>query len=82
MKPKPLKIRSVSIGGPKPVFILGPCVIESERYDKANRTSVRSNRTADIRPKSRKGEKVSYRLAEPERFESKSSERALVRRAS
>ena len=32
MKRKPLKIGNVSIGGPKPIFILGPCVIESERF--------------------------------------------------
>ena len=32
MKPKPLKIRSVTIGGKEPVFILGPCVIESEKF--------------------------------------------------
>jgi 2-dehydro-3-deoxyphosphooctonate aldolase (KDO 8-P synthase) len=32
MKPKPLKIRSVTIGGTRPVFILGPCVIESEKF--------------------------------------------------
>src|SRR5437660_2559342 len=32
MKPTPLKIRSVTIGGREPVFILGPCVIESEKF--------------------------------------------------
>ena len=32
MKPKPLKIRSVTLGGKKPAFILGPCVIESEKF--------------------------------------------------
>ena len=32
MKPKPLKIRSVTIGGRQPAFILGPCVIESEKF--------------------------------------------------
>jgi 2-dehydro-3-deoxyphosphooctonate aldolase (KDO 8-P synthase) len=32
MKPKPLKIRSVTIGGKQPAFILGPCVIESEKF--------------------------------------------------
>src|SRR2546426_4999864 len=32
MKPKPLKIRSVILGGKQPAFILGPCVIESERF--------------------------------------------------
>ena len=29
---KPLKIRSVTIGGKRLVFILGPCVIESEKF--------------------------------------------------
>ena len=32
MKVKPLKIGSVTIGGRRPVFILGPCVIESEKF--------------------------------------------------
>ena len=32
MKSKPLKIRSVTIGGKQPAFILGPCVIESEGF--------------------------------------------------
>jgi len=32
MKPKPLKIRSVTIGGNQPAFIFGPCVIESEKF--------------------------------------------------
>lgn len=32
MKPGPLKIRNVTIGGAKPAFILGPCVIESEKF--------------------------------------------------
>jgi 2-dehydro-3-deoxyphosphooctonate aldolase (KDO 8-P synthase) len=32
MKPKPLKIRGITIGGRQPVFILGPCVIESEKF--------------------------------------------------
>jgi 2-dehydro-3-deoxyphosphooctonate aldolase (KDO 8-P synthase) len=32
VKPKPLKIRSVTIGGSRPAFILGPCVIESEKF--------------------------------------------------
>jgi len=32
VKPKPLKIKSVTIGGKRPVFILGPCVIESENF--------------------------------------------------
>jgi 2-dehydro-3-deoxyphosphooctonate aldolase (KDO 8-P synthase) len=32
MKPTPLKIRNVTIGGGKPAFILGPCVIESEKF--------------------------------------------------
>jgi len=31
-KAKPLRVRQVSIGGKRPVFILGPCVIESERF--------------------------------------------------
>jgi 2-dehydro-3-deoxyphosphooctonate aldolase (KDO 8-P synthase) len=29
---KPLKIKNVAIGGKCPVFILGPCVIESEKF--------------------------------------------------
>jgi 2-dehydro-3-deoxyphosphooctonate aldolase (KDO 8-P synthase) len=29
---KPLKIKNVAIGGKRPVFILGPCVIESEKF--------------------------------------------------
>jgi 2-dehydro-3-deoxyphosphooctonate aldolase (KDO 8-P synthase) len=29
---KPLKIGKVTIGGTRPVFILGPCVIESEKF--------------------------------------------------
>jgi 2-dehydro-3-deoxyphosphooctonate aldolase (KDO 8-P synthase) len=32
VKAKPLKIRSVTIGGKEPTFILGPCVIESEKF--------------------------------------------------
>lgn len=32
MKAKHLKIGKVTIGGRRPVFILGPCVIESERF--------------------------------------------------
>ena len=32
MKPKPLRIGKVTIGGKRPVFILGPCVIESEKF--------------------------------------------------
>src|SRR5216117_3191450 len=32
MKPTPFKIRSVTIGGREPAFILGPCVIESEKF--------------------------------------------------
>src|SRR5437762_5014350 len=32
MKPKPLKIRSLTLGGKQPAFILGPCVIESEKF--------------------------------------------------
>jgi 2-dehydro-3-deoxyphosphooctonate aldolase (KDO 8-P synthase) len=29
---KPFKIKNASIGGKRPVFILGPCVIESEKF--------------------------------------------------
>jgi 2-dehydro-3-deoxyphosphooctonate aldolase (KDO 8-P synthase) len=29
---KPFRIRKVTIGGQRPVFILGPCVIESEKF--------------------------------------------------
>src|SRR6266699_146841 len=32
MKAKPLKVGRVSIGGKRPAFILGPCVIESEKF--------------------------------------------------
>jgi len=32
MKRKPLRIGKVTIGGKRPVFILGPCVIESEEF--------------------------------------------------
>jgi 2-dehydro-3-deoxyphosphooctonate aldolase (KDO 8-P synthase) len=32
MKPKPLRVGKVAIGGKHPVFILGPCVIESEKF--------------------------------------------------
>ena len=32
MKLKPLKIKNVTIGGGIPAFILGPCVIESEKF--------------------------------------------------
>lgn len=32
MKIKPLKIGNVTIGGKEPAFILGPCVIESEKF--------------------------------------------------
>jgi 2-dehydro-3-deoxyphosphooctonate aldolase (KDO 8-P synthase) len=32
MKRKPLRIGHVTIGGKRPVFIIGPCVIESERF--------------------------------------------------
>src|ERR1041384_2372736 len=31
-KPKPLRVAQVSIGGERPSFILGPCVIESEKF--------------------------------------------------
>jgi len=30
--PKPLRVGRVSIGGKRPAFILGPCVIESEKF--------------------------------------------------
>ena len=32
MTPKPLKIQNVTLGGRRPLFILGPCVIESEVF--------------------------------------------------
>jgi 2-dehydro-3-deoxyphosphooctonate aldolase (KDO 8-P synthase) len=32
MKPRPLRVGNVTIGGKRPVFILGPCVIESEKF--------------------------------------------------
>src|ERR1700747_294857 len=32
MKSKPLKVGKVTIGGKRPAFILGPCVIESEKF--------------------------------------------------
>jgi 2-dehydro-3-deoxyphosphooctonate aldolase (KDO 8-P synthase) len=32
VKAKPLRVGQVSIGGKRPVFILGPCVIESEKF--------------------------------------------------
>ncbi|MEY2496916.1 MAG: 2-dehydro-3-deoxyphosphooctonate aldolase synthase, partial [Verrucomicrobiota bacterium] len=32
MKPAPLRIGKVTIGGARPAFILGPCVIESEKF--------------------------------------------------
>ncbi len=32
MNPKPLRVGKVTIGGKCPVFILGPCVIESEKF--------------------------------------------------
>src|SRR6266481_7050415 len=31
-KTKPLRVGKVSIGGKRPAFILGPCVIESEKF--------------------------------------------------
>ena len=31
-KLKPLRVGQVSIGGKRPAFILGPCVIESEKF--------------------------------------------------
>ena len=32
MKPKALTIGPVTLGGKTPAFILGPCVIESEKF--------------------------------------------------
>ena len=32
MKTKPLRVGRITIGGKRPVFILGPCVIESEKF--------------------------------------------------
>src|SRR5215467_4909397 len=32
VRPKPLRVRKVLIGGKRPAFILGPCVIESEKF--------------------------------------------------
>ena len=32
VRPKPLRVAKVSIGGKQPAFILGPCVIESEKF--------------------------------------------------
>ena len=32
MKAKPLRVGKVTIGGKRPVFILGPCVLESEKF--------------------------------------------------
>ncbi|PYL13561.1 MAG: 3-deoxy-8-phosphooctulonate synthase [Verrucomicrobia bacterium] len=32
VKPKPLHVGKVAIGGKRPAFILGPCVIESEKF--------------------------------------------------
>jgi len=32
VKRKPLKIQGCTLGGPEPLFILGPCVIESEAF--------------------------------------------------
>lgn len=31
-KPKPLRVGKLTIGGKRPAFILGPCVIESEKF--------------------------------------------------
>src|SRR5216117_3460653 len=31
-KPEPMRIAKVAIGGTRPAFILGPCVIESEKF--------------------------------------------------
>ncbi len=36
MKRQPLRIGKVTIGGKQPVFILGPCVIESEKFVQSN----------------------------------------------
>ncbi len=30
--PKPLNVGRVTIGGKRPAFVLGPCVIESEKF--------------------------------------------------
>src|SRR5438094_5010964 len=32
VKTMPLRVGKITIGGPRPVFILGPCVIESEKF--------------------------------------------------
>ena len=32
VKAKPLRVGKVTIGGPRPTFILGPCVIESQKF--------------------------------------------------
>ena len=32
VKPKPLRVGKVTFGGKRPIFILGPCVIESEKF--------------------------------------------------
>src|SRR5438874_3046534 len=32
VKPKPLHVGKVAIGGKRPALILGPCVIESEKF--------------------------------------------------
>ena len=32
MKTKPLRVGRITIGGKRPIFILGPCVIESEKF--------------------------------------------------
>src|SRR6201982_3105391 len=32
VKTKPLRVGKATIGGKRPVFILGPCVIESEKF--------------------------------------------------
>src|SRR5213083_610896 len=32
VKPKPLHVGKISIGGKRPAFILGPCVMESEKF--------------------------------------------------
>src|SRR5204862_1066833 len=32
VRAKPLRVGKVDVGGKRPVFILGPCVIESEKF--------------------------------------------------
>ena len=40
MKPKPLHVGKVTIGGKRPAFILGPCVIESEKFVRRMATKI------------------------------------------